>query len=1005
MPGYVRTKSRQQSQQELNYTQARFDGALNTDVPANKIESNELPVLENMYAFPDRLEGRSGTQKYTDTALPGSGTVHSIHSHPTINKWLLHRGSQLWIAPITMSAWTEVTTYSASANTSTIAGGLVGNVTNVILRGTNLSNTTNGILYVSMSNLSSLFSIYKDVLKTQLVARGTFIAPGIFYISQRNNSGIGGVGTILSLAVAIGTLTVSVESSFGEDADSSIILREKDFLVFTPDAISYVNSTDQKFTVINSPMGEGYGKYRLADVGSPSEATPYGYRFLYTFSRILSLSGGLDNTVDRRTGELIFESAANYMYNSSDVLTPLDYCTIWLANPITEATPVGVYFTGAPGASTVQANAAGHYTHTSLYRTGDIGVNGTGNNSEIYVWVSDTDITQEAADGVGDGAINDSDEVIEARIAEGSFTLNTRFWREMPSGEIGESHPNFIFSAEREGIVINYGQLFKPYYIGFHNPVQFLNVDDGLQELVRTQDNITVLCTSKTKTINPNNYQASVSSESTFLISSFLPASDTIGVTDYGSIDYLDSNAFIARCSDDAFRIFQGTAWQDNDFAEKKIGNIVASAMPASVGVYSNREYYFFYRTDSSQTINNKTLRLGLGKNAGYGWSTITGNDWIQPALYSGAVSFYDTHGVKRILALDDDGFFYWIGTFEGYTGSNLTKVYKDKVAVNGVGGTAIQCKFRTREVQGSQEDFDCILQESHVSVRPVPGGYPTGFQLNVNAYINGIDTIVDSITDAPYSGDIQFFNDIEGNSFQLEYVFLSSGFKLTSTNITYYSLDRKNIINDITTTDQSQYQTVLLSNLSNWLTRDVPIYRDRASQTNGVVAGSIAAAPGPDGGLSSAMTFSSSSSLTVSGVPGNLGNDDFTLSFWVKTPVLGTNIITIAGTFPLTLKFVDNTTLNLYIFPVTVTTVVTGWHFFVISCTSGTISIYQNMTFLGDLVSPGVCGGSTLVLGGAVAPMYIFDLRIYEDDISTEALTYYYNDVLVGGNLNLPSF
>lgn len=92
--GYIRTKTRPQNDRPVIRKQDNFGQGLNVDIPASDFDNNANQNLENYVAFERFLEGRSGSVFIKD--LPGSGTVHSIDTHPTENVCILHRGDQIW---------------------------------------------------------------------------------------------------------------------------------------------------------------------------------------------------------------------------------------------------------------------------------------------------------------------------------------------------------------------------------------------------------------------------------------------------------------------------------------------------------------------------------------------------------------------------------------------------------------------------------------------------------------------------------------------------------------------------------------------------------------------------------------------------------------------------------------------------------------------------------------------------------------------------------------------
>lgn len=1039
MPGYNRKSSRAQSQQELTFNQNRFDGALNLDVPANKIETNELPLLENLVCYPDRLESVSGTQQYTSTTLPGSGTVVSQKQHPATGKWLLQRGSHLYTAPASMSSWTEVTAIGTNNRQSvSINGTWATQVTAAELYRMSGSNTNyDGSSAITVyGNLSqsggvTTINLYKDLAKANLVGTGLRVGNGKINITQSNDSGLGGTLTVtytVDTSSATNTLTTTWSNVFNSSIYSKIKEYKTDFVLFnnfSGSYIFYVDMTNNKFFAINMTQGGGFISQSVGNVGAQGAATPYGRRYLTTFSRIVNASGVAVASANRLTGTLLFEGAANNNFNSGSTNTTTDYGSYWSANSVSVSNPNTVVFTDTGVTSSYNYPLGGgsqaHYTHISLYATLDVGVNGIsanggqGNDSEIYIWVADIDIT-----ALSYSDTKTDEELRPLIIAGYPYLLETRFFREVQNGAVADLDHNFMYSAHRNDTKLDYCQLGP--HMGYHNPLQYINFDDSMQTLQVTTSNLIVLCTSKTYSINANLNQSLDNFEFVQIIQSRDLISDTIGCSDYGSIANLDADSFIAVCSDHTIRIFQ-TTWTDTDFAEHKISSIVKSILVGSVGVYQNRVYTLWYHTDSGITYNDSCLRLGLGKDAGYGWSKRTGDSWIYPPTYVGAFVIYDSNNIQRTIALNQaDNIFYWIETFTGYTGSGLTRVHLEKVAVNGTGGSAIRPKLKIRQLTGTLEQYDCILQECHIKTTPIGSDYISGYQVDTSAYVNGSTTAVETVTNSPYNGDIQFFKEIEGKTIQLQFAFLSGGFAITSISATYYSLDRKSITNSITTSDNYTYQLALASDLDYWITRSNPTYKNLVNNTNGTItgagAGNVTTATGPDQKTASALAFGSGITQITYAAPA-ASYTEFSLFAWVKTPTLQSlllqNIINASTFNGIYLYFNSNTQMDVFGFGnVTISSVASGWHLFHITrpAASSTISVYQNgsSSAAGTVTSSATLAGGTLILGdpfGSISGTGLW-ASLYNKAKSNAAASYYYNDIVSTtsqGGLVLPVF
>lgn len=837
MFGRYRDKTRPQAQEQPVFEQKQFGGALNEDSPPVGIDANELAALENFIAFENRLEGRSGSQRFSATALPGSDTIYRWKQHATSKRHLLVRTSGVYISNnAAMGSWTEMTLPRRTTASPTIAGDTASQLTTLGVAGHASSNTNGGLGYWTLTNSGTTrtFSIYSDSAGSTLVARGTRSGDGVLHFEGQNNSGMGGSVTVTYTTddtdTANNILTIysgSTLPSLGDLVSAQIVDYKNDFLIFpgvTGYAIIYCDTTTLTCYQIgdNSNNGEGYPASKITNSGSKLSSTPYGRRYLICFSRIVDSSGNPSVTLNRINGTLQFEGPP--FYNTS--ATAADYGEYWSATANTFTLSYSMI--GQTNRHPM-LDAAVHYTHCSIYATLDIGDNGigtdgVGNNREIYAWLADVDISQVSySDAI-------TDDVLRSRIAAGTL-LNTRFWKEYSDAgktSIGVVSGSFLFHAAIHADslsknIVNYTQLNNPRHIGFHNPTfQYFNTNDGIQRFMVVGNNVVVLCRSKTYLVAPYAYENSGNVESVFVLKGFNPVSETIGVVDTGTVAAIDSASFIARCSDNSIRIFSGGTWMDQNLADQKVMGITRSMLTGSVGGFFGRAYYLWYRNSSSDTYNTKCLRFGFGRESGSGWCRVTGAAWIYPPTDFGAEVISDDNNIQRLLVLDSpDTTWYWVETFAGPSGYSLSKIYKDKANTSGVGGSSIATKFRTREIIGREESHTVYHEESHIYVRPTGATFVAGMSLISRAYADGDPNAKATVSGASLSGgDIQYFERISGKRIQQEYEFSESGVTVIATDTHYQSHDVKSVGNGPYETPETGHQTALSTNMTHWLTR-----------------------------------------------------------------------------------------------------------------------------------------------------------------------------------------
>lgn len=1023
MRGRLRNKNRQQSQREQTFQQGQFDAGWINDLPASDLPKGGMALLENFVGFPEYLEGRSGSQRLSDTALPGSGTVHAYSQHPTNKKWVLHRGGGVYVAGATQSTWTELRYHTMLGLVGgTVAGDTGSQLSVVQLYHTSTSNTNAGTLYWNLTNSGSTrtVNIYmtNGSPKTNLVATGSRVGNGVINLAQQNNSGLGGHVTVAYSGDDTdtgNTITVSTEQPMTQDVVSYLRPVGNDFFLFIRAGVVanhnvYIDLTNSVLIAIALPRQYGYGIDSFTGVASAAAATPYGYRYLYTFSRIVNATTGApDVSLNRVSGTLKFEGPANTVQNAGGTNAVKDYGEIWRATPITASDPYTLTVTvdGTVTGLQVGYSSSPHITHLSVYRSMDVGaagvdpVNGVGNNREIYTWVGDFDIT---ATQISD---TKSDDDIRAAFGAG-FGLKTRFWTELPTGEVGEITNGFIYCGKRGQNIVSYGQINYQQHIGFYNPsLQFFKLDDGLQIIAKSPDMASFICNNKTYVSNPNAYfdAGGGSLAPTYVIQHLTTASENIGVTDVGSFTAMD-NAFVAHCSDHTIRIWNSSYWSE-DIASRRINQIVRQMVIGSLGIYGAGAYYLFYRTSSSETNNTLCLRYGFSRESGFGWSRVSGSAWPVPPTYAGAAQILDDNNLQRIIVYDAvDAFSYWIETFTAYTGSATTKVFRDKVAVAGTGGTNIVCTARFPEWTADEESLDLFHKESYIYDRPYDEatGYPSGFSRTLRAYVDGSATAASTITAATAKGDLQFFDKVSGNRIQMEVAFATSGARLTGLGTLVDVFDRMAIGSTAANTTDATSQAALASNLTHWLTRPLNLL-NRATGTSYTLTGTAPTnVTGPDG-RSYGLSFISGASYSIADAT-NYSN--FTVHFWGSTMATASRIFQITGSNNFYVQFGSNTSLSINgAGNITVATVASGWHDFWIVRSGSTVSVYQAGAVLGSTVTVATArGGTTFDINPDGAAMNLYDIRVYSSAKSATEIAYYYTDVssaTLVGNKVLP--
>lgn len=357
----------------------------------------------------------------------------------------------------------------------------------------------------------------------------------------------------------------------------------------------------------------------------------------------------------------------------------------------------------------------------------------------------------------------------------------------------------------------------------------------------------------------------------------------------------------------------------------------------------------------------NKCIKYGFNVMQGYGFSEKS-SSYCYPEARVPGINIVDTNDQVHHLIMDyRTGRFYDISMYDGPTGLNITKYYKDKVNVSGSGGTDLTPKVGFKEDTGESESFFIRNPKIFLGLRPQneanrnatgydSNGYPSGIEFDMSVYVDGNPT-TSSVTAENISmpkHEIIFDRNVEANRIQAELVANKSGFRVVKEETKYVVYDKPKDP-DSRKMNEDTWQLNLASDLSCWLTRGGTALKDKA--TGETYSGTATQITGPDSKDNSALVLST----TVT-----LNNDAITN---------GTVLLWYYGTY-------GNPT------GITLTTYNTS---------GGWTLAYCHGAIPADLVLP----TGTL-----------YDVRVYSSTKTTNDIAYLYNDLVYNsGNNTLPVF
>lgn len=295
----------------------------------------------------------------------------------------------------------------------------------------------------------------------------------------------------------------------------------------------------------------------------------------------------------------------------------------------------------------------------------------------------------------------------------------------------------------------------------------------------------------------------------------------------------------------------------------------------------------------------NRSFPMGMNYEQGIGFSENTGA-WPMPEARTGVIKITDENDYQHVLVLDyTDGKFYNISMREGPTNSGLVEHFKDKVDVDGTGGTDISPEVTFKEDTGEYEKYTTEHLGSRYYVRPGKetnrngsgydsNGYMTGTEFSSYIYVDGEPTTETAYAeDISKAGEIVYDRKVEGRRLQSKFTSNRSDFQLVARQQTYITKDiNYDYENRVTT--EGDHQENLSSPLlwiSRWENPTIDIIGGSG------ITGDASYQTGPDERSNSAFSISSAIST-----PSVTSTDAKTLFMWVSGGGSGVASVAVGG-------------------------------------------------------------------------------------------------------------
>lgn len=409
---------------------------------------------------------------------------------------------------------------------------------------------------------------------------------------------------------------------------------------------------------------------------------------------------------------------------------------------------------------------------------------------------------------------------------------------------------------------------------------------------------------------------------------------------------------------------------------------------------------------DLHVAYTDKCYRFAMKPKEGVGGCEWGGDNWIWPTAYAGTCKGFTDAGETVSLVMDNhNGRFYQIG---------IAEQWKDRYGAYEKHHD-IACRFKIKEhiaEAGEYQEIEHI--ESHVHMRPfwetnrslggfTADGFLDAYALGLRMYENGDPvTPLAKLQEVPRYGDYVYRKRVEARRLQLEVLLDTSAWRCIKVQQRFMPID-KAAAPDYDYPPEVQWQQEF-GTPDLWLTRDS--FKPTMNYATGVVfAGTHDTfAIGPDGYANTGLNFAVAQGLYASNCA--YINGDMTLGLWIAgigaAPItlwrmnvdngatLLVTIDNIAGVYAV--RWNDGTNGDTR----TLAWAGASWVFIAVEKSGATLRVFENgvQLSLTPLIDATLGYGNTIYFAEN-SICSIFDVRRTPRAISTEALQYYYDDVV----------
>ena len=418
-------RSRQQDERPIVRNQFDFSEGLFNDLPASNIPENSVAELKNFINFGDRLTGRSGTKQWSIAKVPDKSS--SLDIEHTVSS-----GRKTIVDPLAAGTFFS---FDDIGNWILFSDDSIEKIIDYIDNDTVITITTDADNAVATTATVDI----RGHINAMEYHKGNKRI--VIHVDNR---------ILVADDITCTGWTECIRNSIVKPSNNTGRFDEfENFMVLFNSNGTYKINLDQN-PPIYFKCNIDVPNTKITSSGYQNTESPYGYKYVYSLTRM----PGFGNRNRQTPGSIIeLETGSNIVDDNYQ-----DYGLVWASGEVNSGNSIVVETLTNSVDPITPTNINQEATHYSLYRSLDVGVNGTdpivgqGNDPEKLIWVQDIPVAKPFTvtvsgttctstvgifDSTDDGATisvwdgeNNYDRTIENRVSSTVVTLDSS----LPSG-------------------------------------------------------------------------------------------------------------------------------------------------------------------------------------------------------------------------------------------------------------------------------------------------------------------------------------------------------------------------------------------------------------------------------------------------------------------------------------------------------------------------------------------------------------------------------------------